>query len=107
MPFNGSSDGGANNPAVANEFRIVYLCSDIGARKAALSREIVLDILYGFVLMGEVEQPNGQVNRLTIWSPYQQLDAVQMLIQDAKHNSARQNYPFQHSAGSGKSSTIA
>nr|WP_321507441.1 DEAD/DEAH box helicase family protein [uncultured Celeribacter sp.] len=48
-----------------------------------------------------------KVKRTTIWPCFQQLDAVRMLIQDAKANGAGQNYLFQHSVGSGKSNTIA
>ncbi|KQI69166.1 DEAD/DEAH box helicase [Loktanella sp. 3ANDIMAR09] len=107
LPFNRGRDGGAGNPDVEDEFRIAYLYRDIGARKAVFSREVFLDILNTFVLVDEVEQPGGQVKRTTIWPRFQQLDAVRMLVQDAKANGAGQNYLFQHSAGSGKSNTIA
>ncbi|PVA05265.1 type I restriction endonuclease subunit R [Thalassorhabdomicrobium marinisediminis] len=107
LPFNRGRDGGAGNPDVEDEFRIAYLYRDIGARKAVFSREVLLGILHRFVLVDEVEQPGGRVKRTTIWPRFQQLDAVRMLIQDAKANGAGQNYLFQHSAGSGKSNTIA
>lgn len=107
LPFNRGRDGGAGNPDVEEEFRIAYLYRDIGARKAVFSREVLLGILQRFVLVDEVEQPGGKVKRTTIWPRFQQLDAVRMLIQDAKANGAGQNYLFQHSAGSGKSNTIA
>lgn len=107
LPFNRGRDNGAGNPDVEGEFRIAYLYRDIGARKAVFSREVFLGILHRFVLVDEVEQPNGRVKRTTIWPRFQQLDAVRMLIQDAKENGAGQNYLFQHSAGSGKSNTIA
>ncbi|MFX4300255.1 type I restriction endonuclease subunit R [Pseudosulfitobacter pseudonitzschiae] len=107
LPFNRGRDGGAGNPDVEDEFRIAYLYRDIGARKAVFSREVLLGILHRFVLVDEVEQPGGQVKRTTIWPRFQQLDAVRMLIQNAKVNGAGQNYLFQHSAGSGKSNTIA
>ena len=107
LPFNRSRDGGAGNPDVEDEFRIAYLYRDIGLRQAIFSREVFLSILHHFVLVDEVEQPGGKVERTTIWPRFQQLDAVRMLIQDAKTNGAGQNYLFQHSAGSGKSNTIA
>jgi type I restriction enzyme, R subunit len=107
LPFNRGRDGGAGNPDVEDEFRIAYLYRDLGARKAAFSREVLLGILHRFVLVDEVEQPDGKVKRTTIWPRFQQLDAVRMLFQDAKANGAGQNYLFQHSAGSGKSNTIA
>ena len=107
LPFNRGREGGAGNPDVPDEFRIAYLYRDLGARKAVFSREVFLGILQRFVLVDEVEQPGGQVKRTTIWPRFQQLDAMRMLIQDAKANGAGQNYLFQHSAGSGKSNTIA
>lgn len=107
LPFNRGRDGGAGNPDVEDEFRIAYLYRDIGARNAVFSREVLLGILHRFVLVDEVEQPNGRVKRTTIWPRFQQLDAVRMLVQDSRENGAGQNYLFQHSAGSGKSNTIA
>ncbi|WP_412550730.1 type I restriction endonuclease subunit R [Shimia sp. MIT910701] len=107
LPFNRGRDGGAGNPDVEEEFRIAYLYRDIGARKAVFSREVLLGILHRFVLVDEVKQPNSRVKRTTIWPRFQQLDAVRMLVQDSKENGAGQNYLFQHSAGSGKSNTIA
>lgn len=107
LPFNRGRDGGAGNPDVEDEFRIAYLYSDLGPRKAVFSREVLLGILHRFVLVDEVEQPDGKVKRTTIWPRYQQLDAVRKLIQDAKAKGPGQNYLFQHSAGSGKSNTIA
>lgn len=107
LPFNRGCDGGAGNADVEDEFRIAYLYRDLGARMAVFSREVLLGILQRFVLVDEVEQPGGKVKRTTIWPRYQQLDAVRMLIQDARANGPGQNYLFQHSAGSGKSNTIA
>lgn len=107
LPFNRGRDGGAGNPDVEDEFRIAYLYRDIGARKAVFSREILLGILQRFVLVDEVEQPGGKIKRTTIWPRYHQLDAIQALLRDARDHGAGQNYLFQHSAGSGKSNTIA
>lgn len=107
LPFNRGRDGGAGNPDIEDEFRIAYLYRDIGERKAVFSREVLLTILHRFVLVDEVEQPDGRVKRTTIWPRYQQLDAVLSILRDAKANGAGQNYLCQHSAGSGKSNTIA
>lgn len=107
LPFNRGRDGGAGNPDVDDEFRIAYLYRDIDWRKAVFSREILLGILHKFVLVDEVEQDDGSLKRTTIWPRFQQLDAVQKLIGDARTHGAGRNYLFQHSAGSGKSNTIA
>ncbi|MCF8486850.1 MAG: DEAD/DEAH box helicase family protein [Rhodobacteraceae bacterium] len=107
LPFNRGRDGGAGNPDIEDEFRIAYLYRDLPSRKAVLSREVLLGIIQRFVLVDEVEQPDGRKKRNTIWPRYQQMDAVHALVQDAKERGAGQNYLFQHSAGSGKSNTIA
>lgn len=107
LPFNRGRDGGAGNPDVEDEFRIAYLYQDLPPRRAVLSREVLLGIIQRFVLVDEVEQPDGRVKRTTIWPRYQQLDAVHALIADAREHGAGRNYLFEHSAGSGKSNTIA
>jgi type I restriction enzyme, R subunit len=107
LPFNRGRDGGAGNPDVEDEFRIAYLYRDIETRKAVFSPEVLLGIIQRFVLVDEVEQPDGKLKRTTIWPRYQQMDAVHRLIADAAARGAGRNYLFQHSAGSGKSNTIA
>ena len=101
LPFNRGRDGGAGNPDVPGEFRIAYLYTDLDGRKAAFSREVLLGILHRFVLIDEIEQPDGRVKRTTIWPRYQQLDAVRAVVADVKARGAGGNYLFQHSAGSG------
>lgn len=107
LPFNRGRDGGAGNPDVEGEFRIAYLYRDVPGSKAVWSREVLLDIIHKFVLVSEVEGAGGKVKRTTIWPRFHQLDAVRRLCADAKQKGAGQNYLFQHSAGSGKSNTIA
>ena len=107
LPFNRGRDGGAGNPDVPEEFRIAYLYRDLGERKAALSREVLLGVIHRFVLTEEEEGSGGRKKRTTIWPRYQQMDAVHALLRDARENGAGRNYLFQHSAGSGKSNTIA
>lgn len=107
LPFNRGRDGGAGNPDVEGEFRIAYLYCDVPDSKAVWSREVLLDIIHKFVLVSEVEEAGGKVKRTTIWPRFHQLDAVRCLCADAKQKGAGQNYLLQHSAGSGKSNTIA
>lgn len=107
LPFNRGRDGGAGNPDVQDDFRIAYLYCDLDSRKAVFSRDVLLGILHRFVTVDEVEQPDGKIRRTTIWPRYHQLEAVLDLVDDARRHGAGQNYLFQHSAGSGKSNTIA
>ncbi|MFN3933260.1 MAG: type I restriction endonuclease subunit R [Parvibaculum sp.] len=107
LPFNRGRDGGAGNPDVPEEFRIAYLYRDLDGKKAVFSREVLLDIIQQFCLVTEEERSDGTQKRVMIWPRYHQLDAVRSLVAHAKENGAGENYLFQHSAGSGKSNTIA
>lgn len=101
LPFNRGRDGGAGNPDVPNENRVAYLYKDLPETKAAFSREVLLDLIGRFIHL----ERDGK-ERL-IFPRFQQLDAVRHILADAKANGAGQNYLIQHSAGSGKSNTIA
>lgn len=107
LPFNRGRDGGAGNPDVEGDFRIAYLWRGLDGRAAVLSRAVLLDILDRFALVSEVELPGGKLKRTTIWPRWHQLDAVHAVVGDARAQGAGRNYLFQHSAGSGKSNTIA
>ena len=49
----------------------------------------------------------GKSKRVQIWPRYQQLDVVRRLLEDARSHGAGKRYLIQHSAGSGKSYSIA
>lgn len=107
LPFNRGNQGGAGNPEIEGELAIAYLYRDVDGDRAVFSREVLLGILQRFVLVDEVEQPDGRVKRTTIWPRFQQLDAVRRIAGHARANGPGHNYLIQHSAGSGKSNTIA
>lgn len=101
LPFNRGHNGGAGNPDIANEFRVVYLYADQPETKAIFSRDILLDIIGRFIHL-EVKD-----NKETMIFPrFQQLDAVLKMLSHAKQNGSGHSYLIQHSAGSGKSNTI-
>lgn len=102
LPFNRGRDGGAGNPDVAGENRVAYLYKDLPDTKAVFSREVLLDLIGRFI---HLERDGGK--ETLIFPRFQQLDAVRRVLGDAKHHGAGQNYLIQHSAGSGKSNTIA
>ena len=102
LPFNRGRDGGAGNPDIPNECRVAYLYKDLPETKAVFSREVLLDLIGHFI---HLERSNGKEN--VIFPRFQQLDAVRCILMDAASNGAGQNYLIQHSAGSGKSNTIA
>lgn len=102
LPFNRGRDGGAGNPNVPGENRVAYLYKDLPEAKAVFSREVLLDLIGRFI---HLERSNGK--EALIFPRFQQFDAVRKVLGDAKSNGAGQNYLIQHSAGSGKSNTIA
>jgi type I restriction enzyme R subunit len=102
LPFNRGRDGGAGNPDIPNENRVAYLYKDLPETRAVFSREVLLDLIGRFI---HLERGDGK--ETLIFPRYQQLDAVRKVLSDAKVNGAGQNYLIQHSAGSGKSNTIA
>lgn len=102
LPFNRGRDGGAGNPDVPGENRVAYLYKDLSDTKAVFSREVLLDLIGRFI---HLEHSGGK--EVVIFPRFQQFDAVRKVLADARSKGAGQNYLIQHSAGSGKSNTIA
>ncbi len=106
LPFNQGRFGGAGNPPVPPTrpgFPTDYLWERIWARDS------VLDLCRQFIHEVEVEDDRGRKTgeRFLIFPRYQQLDCVRGLVRDARNHGPGQRYLIQHSAGSGKSFTIA
>jgi type I restriction enzyme, R subunit len=106
LPFNRGRFGGAGNPPVPptrTGYATAYLWEETWARDS------VLDLIRQFIHEVEEEDDRGRKTgrRFLIFPRYQQLDCVRKLIADARKNGAGQRYLIQHSAGSGKSFTIA
>ncbi|MBG6199968.1 type I restriction enzyme R subunit [Labrenzia sp. EL_13] len=102
LPFNRGRDGGAGNPDVPGENRTAYLYKNLPGAKAVFSREVLLDLIGRFI---HLERSGGK--ETLIFPRFQQVDAVRRLLADARAEGAGRNYLIQHSAGSGKSNTIA
>ena len=107
LPFNRGFEGGAGNPDLPEEFRIAYLYRDIDGQRAVFSREVLLEIIAQFCLVIDEPQKDGKRKQELIWPRFHQLEAVRRVVADARARGTGQNYLFQHSAGSGKSNTIA
>lgn len=109
LPFNKGNNNGAGNPPGVNEtYRTGYFWRDI------LTKDSWLEILARFlhVEIKEIKIPtvNGvtyKTKETLIFPRYHQLDAVRKLIAHTKQHQAGHNYLIQHSAGSGKSNSIA
>ena len=115
LPFNQGSngpgcDGGAGNPPSKDgDYVTSYLW------KTVWSKDNLLDIMQKFISYQETEEtkknPDGtktkEIKKKIIFPRYHQLDVVRKLIADVKEKGAGNNYLIQHSAGSGKSNSIA
>jgi type I restriction enzyme R subunit len=112
LPFNTGSegpgaDGGAGNPPAApGRYRTSYLWEEVWQPEAWL------DIIRRFVHLEDGEQQRGGRKlgphaRTLIFPRYHQWHAVRRLVEDAADRGCGHNYLVQHSAGSGKSNTIA
>jgi type I restriction enzyme R subunit len=109
LPFNRGERNGAGNPiGQAGNYRTAYLWEQ------ALVRDSLMDILARFVHL-QVEEKQIRtafairtVRKETMIFPrYHQLDAVRKLVSDARIKGSGRNYLIEHSAGSGKSNSIA
>lgn len=106
LPFNQGKYGGAGNPPVPptrSGYATAYLWEE------TWTRDSVLDLVRQFIHEVEEEDEKGRKTgeRFLIFPRYQQLDCVRKLVRDARNTGAGQRYLIQHSAGSGKSFTIA
>lgn len=104
LPFNLGCDGGAGNPPYPHGHRTAYLWERVWQCDAWL------DLLARFMhveMPSEGSEAERRANALTIFPRFQQWDAVRKLEADARARGAGENYLVQHSAGSGKSNTIA
>ena len=108
LPFNCGNGNGAGNPPVEGNWKTHYLWDEV------LQADSFLEILQRFMHLEvketQVRTENGvrRVRKETMIFPrYHQLDAVRKLVAHAKAHGPGRNYLIQHSAGSGKSNSIA
>lgn len=103
LPFNKGHERGGGNPPNPNGFRTAYLWEEVWCR------ERLLEILNHFVVDRDKFDENGKKTgeREVIFPRYHQLDAVRRMVAHARENGPGQNYLVEHSAGSGKSNSIA
>lgn len=102
LPFNKGNNKGAGNPANSRGHRTSYLWEEV------LTKDSLMDILERFIhLEVKPDKETGKKKETLLFPRYHQLDVVRKLITDAKENGSGKNYLIQHSAGSGKSNSIA
>jgi len=108
LPFNRGHDHGAGNPPVAGNWKTHFLWDEV------LQADSLMDILQRFMHL-EVKERQVKTDKgvrtirkeTMIFPRYHQLDAVRKLIAHAGAHGSGRNYLIQHSAGSGKSNSIA
>jgi type I restriction enzyme R subunit len=111
LPFNQGSNGsgnvgGACNPLNPNGYQTAYLWEKV------LCKDRLMEILHKYMHLKKEDKKDadGKVistEETLIFPRYHQLDVVTKLLDDVKKNGAGKNYLIQHSAGSGKSNSIA
>jgi type I restriction enzyme R subunit len=104
LPFNRGHNSGAGNPDHPSGYRTGYLWQEVW------QRDSFLDILGRFVhLQVEKKQKEGKTvtTETLVFPRYHQLDSVRKLEAAARADGAGTSYLVQHSAGSGKSNSIA
>lgn len=102
LPFNKGYNDGAGNPPNPDGIMTDYLWKDI-LTKQKLSR-----IIENYAQVVVDEDPDTKKKTVKqIWPRYHQLDCVEKLLTDVKQNGVGKRYLIQHSAGSGKSNSIA
>ena len=102
LPFNRGWNDGAGNPPNPSGIKTDYLWREV------LARESLTDILENYAQVVQAkDEKTGRKKRTQVWPRYQQLDVVRRLLADAASHGAGRRYLIQHSAGSGKSNSIA
>ncbi len=109
LPFNTGNHGSKGNPDdhhYQTGYKTGYLWEQIW------QRDSWIDIIQRFIHLHVSEDKDIDTGKITrketlIFPRYHQLDATRKLVQDAQKNGAGKNYLIQHSAGSGKTNTIA
>ena len=92
LPFNKGTNDGAGNPDNPSGLKTDYLWQEI------LTPNSLTDIIENYA---------QKIDDAQIWPRYHQLQVVRELLNDAASNGAGKRYLIQHSAGSGKSNSIA
>ena len=110
LPFNmGKGEGvnsGAGNPSFKDKYSVFYMWEDI------LKKDTLIELITKFIFIESKEvkdQVTGKTKRKEriIFPRYHQLDVIRKTLADLKVNKTSQNYLIQHSAGSGKTNSIA
>ena len=110
LPFNrGNGEGvnaGAGNPLLVDKYSVSYIWEEV------LTKDSVLELISKFIFIEvkeEVDEETGKkkIKENIIFPRFHQRDVIHHVLDDLKVNGTSQNYLIQHSAGSGKTNSIA
>lgn len=110
LPFNMGNghgvDAGKGNPIFDDKYSVYYMWDDI------LQKDTVIDLISEFIFIDRKEETDEVTGKKTvkeklIFPRYHQLDVIRKTVADVTDNRTEQNYLIQHSAGSGKTNSIA
>lgn len=102
LPFNKGNNDGAGNPPNPNGIKTDYLWKDI------LTKDELSNIIENYAqVTEETNEDTGVKSYKQIFPRFHQLQVVKSLLADVKRDGVGGRYLIQHSAGSGKSNSIA
>lgn len=110
LPFNmGKGEGietGAGNPLFEDRYSVSYMWEDI------LTKDTILDLISKFIYVErkeDLDEVTGKkkTTETLIFPRYHQLDLIRKLLTSVKEHRTELNYLIEHSAGSGKTNSIA
>ncbi len=110
LPFNmGNGEGvnaGAGNPILEDKYSVSYMWEDV------LQKDSILELISKFILLEVKEKEDENTGKKSIkeniiFPRFHQRDVLHKVLNDVRENGTSQNYLIQHSAGSGKTYSIA
>ncbi len=101
LPFNKGFEQGAGNPPNPEGLKTDYLW------RAVLTKASVANLVENYAAVLDVPNEQGKKSRKPIFPRFHQLEVVRGLLADVETKGVGQRYLIQHSAGSGKSNSIA
>lgn len=110
LPFNkGKGEGiytGAGNPEPEDKLPVYYMWEEV------LTKDSILELIKKFIFIETKDEPDVEtgktkIKETVIFPRFHQLDLIRKLLIDIKDNKTNLNYLIQHSAGSGKTNSIA
>lgn len=101
LPFNRGFQQGAGNPPNPEGLKTDYLWRQV------LSKVSLADLIENYTAVLEEENEQGKKLRKPVFPRYHQLEVVRLLLSDVEASGIGRRYLVQHSAGSGKSNSIA